>query len=141
MYCPKCKKPIGDNDRFCMACGTPIRFTGYSQPVRKEPAPTPPQTTGFFTGAQKVASDNVYSKAKPYIAPKDGKVHVIMVNSFSKFANQSFECENKYTTQIDNILSCLQDDGYEIVDIKFNSVKNQGIFGEMEGFHTLIMYK
>jgi len=96
---------------------------------------------GFFTNTQKAASVNVYAQMKPYIAPKDGKIHVLMINSFSKFANQAFQCEDKYTTQIDTILSYLQDDGYEIVDVKFNSVKNQGLTGEMEGFHTLIMYR
>ena len=96
---------------------------------------------GFFTSTQKAASTNVYEQMKQYIAPKDGKIHVLMVNSFSKFANQAFQCEDKYTTQIDTILSYLQDDGYEIIDVKFNSVKNQGLTGEMEGFHTLIMYQ
>lgn len=64
-----------------------------------------------------------------------------MINSFSKWLNQNFECEDKYTTQIDNILSHMQEDGYEIIDVKFNSLVNQGIFGQMEGYHTLVMYK
>ncbi len=96
---------------------------------------------GLFTGTQKAMSVSVYEQMRQYIAPKDGKVHVLMVNSFSKLANQVFQCEDKYTTQMDSIVTALQDDGYEIVDIKFNSVKNQGLVGEMEGFHTLIMYK
>ena len=41
-----------------------------------------------------------------------------MVNSFSKWINQNFGCEDKYTTQIDEIISSMQLDGYEIVDIK-----------------------
>lgn len=96
---------------------------------------------GLFTNTQKATSATVYDQMRQYIAPKDGKVHVLMVNSFSKLANQVFQCEDKYTTQIDNIVVSLQNDGYEIVDIKFNSVKNQGLTGEMEGFHTLIMYR
>ena len=64
-----------------------------------------------------------------------------MVNSFSKFINQNFGVEDKYTTQIDSIVTALQKDGYEIVDIKFDSLKGQGISGSMEGFHTLIQYK
>ncbi|MBR2311108.1 MAG: zinc ribbon domain-containing protein [Oscillospiraceae bacterium] len=135
MYCPNCRKQTGDYDKFCQHCGTPIKLRGFNESPKKEP------TTGFFTSTQKVASDTVYVKMKPYIAPKDGKVHVLMINSFSKFLNQHFECETKYTTQLDNIISALQDDGYEIIDIKFNSVKNQGLMGEMEGFHTLVMYR
>ena len=35
----------------------------------------------------------------------------------------------------------MQDDGYEIVDVKFNSIQGQGLTGNMEGFHTLILYR
>lgn len=96
---------------------------------------------GFFTNVQKAAAETEYANAKQYLKPKDGKIHVIMFNSFSKWINQIFECENKYTTQIDEILSGMQDDGYEIIDVKFSSLQNQGLAKEMEGFHTLIMYK
>ncbi|MCU6748546.1 hypothetical protein OCV51_12935 [Faecalicatena acetigenes] len=83
----------------------------------------------------------VYSTLKYHLAPKDGKVHVVMINSFSKWLNQSFQCEEKYTGQIDGILSLMQDDGYEILDVKFNSIQGQGLTGQMEGFHTLVTYK
>lgn len=96
---------------------------------------------GLFTKAQENASENVYTNLKEYLSKKDGNVHVVMVNSFSKWLNQNFQCEDKYTTQIDTILSHMQKDGYEIIDVKFNSLVNQGIFGQMEGYHTLIMYK
>lgn len=136
MYCPKCKKPVADNAQFCTHCGSQIKLMGFNEPTKSAGA-----SAGFFTSVQKSTANTVYDKMKPYIVPKDGKVHVLMINSFSKWLNQNFECENKYTTQLDTIISSLQDDGYEIVDIKFNSVKNQGLMGEMEGFHTLIMYK
>ena len=48
------------------------------------------------------------------------------------------------TTQIDEIVSRMQDDGYEIVDIKVTILQNQGsgFFGDsMEGYSTLIIYK
>lgn len=95
----------------------------------------------LFTKSQKNTASNVYENSRQYLKPKDGKIHVIMINSFSKFVNQVFECENKYTTQIDEFISAMQDDGYEIIDIKFNSIQGQGITGSMEGFHTLITYK
>ena len=96
---------------------------------------------GLFSNIQADAADNVYKKLKAHLSKKDGKVHIVMINSFSKWLNQNFECEDKYTTQIDNILSHMQEDGYEIIDVKFNSLVNQGIFGQMEGYHTLVMYK
>lgn len=96
---------------------------------------------GIFTGVQKSAAIGVYETTKKFLKARDGNVHVVMVNSFSKFLNQNFGCEDKYTVQIDEIISSMQEDGYEIVDIKFNSIRNQGLLGEMEGYHTLIMYK
>ena len=96
---------------------------------------------GMFTKSQKETATTVYQESKKYLKPKDGKLHIVMFNSFSKFANQNFGCEDKYTTQIDEILTGMQEDDYEIIDVKFNSIQNQGLVGGMEGFHTLITYK
>ena len=96
---------------------------------------------GLFTNSQTAVAETVYEKIKQYLKPKDGKTHLLMINSFSKFANQNFECEDKYTTQLNVILDGLQTDGYEIVDIKFNSLMGQGLTGTAEGFHTIILYK
>lgn len=96
---------------------------------------------GFFTNVQKNTAETEYNRAKKFLKPKDGKIHVIMFNSFSKFGNQVFECENKYTTQIDEIISSMQDDGYEIVDIKLTILQNQGTMNISEGYNTLIMYR
>ena len=35
----------------------------------------------------------------------------------------------------------MQDDGYEILDVKINSIQGQGLTGSMEGFHTLVTYR
>jgi len=97
---------------------------------------------GFFSKGQQESAKTVFEKeVKPSLQPKNGKVHVIMINSFSKWINQIFGCDDKYTTQIDSILTAIQNEGYEIVDVKLNSIQNQGITGSMEGFHTLILYK
>jgi len=96
---------------------------------------------GMFTQSQKNAAEEVYEKMKEHLRPKDGLIHVVMVNSFGKWINQFFGCEDKYTSQIDFILTSMQRDGYEIIDIKFNSLKDQGMLGSMEGYHTLIMYR
>lgn len=96
---------------------------------------------GLFTKSQERAASSVYETVRGYLKPKDGGVHVVMINSFSKFLNQNFGCEDKYTSQIDFILHCMQVDGYEILDVKFNSIQGQGLSGSSEGFHTLIMYR
>lgn len=96
---------------------------------------------GLFTSSQTAVAETVYEKAKKFLKEKDGNIHILMINSFSKLLNQNFECEDKYTTQINVILDGLQNDGYEIVDIKFNSLMEQGLTGNQEGFHTIILYK
>lgn len=96
---------------------------------------------GLFTSSQKGAAEETYSRMKPYLAKKDGNKHIIMVNSFSKLGNQNFDCDSKYTTEIDFILSAMQVDGYEILDIKFNSITGQGLTGNRTGFNTVILYK
>jgi hypothetical protein len=94
---------------------------------------------GMFTNNQTSTAQNVYSRMRPLLI-KDGKLHVAMVNSFSRFANQVFLCDDKYTTQIDTIIALMQRDGFQILDVKINSVQGQGLFKIMEGFHTLITY-
>lgn len=97
---------------------------------------------GFFNNVQKATSVSIYeSQIKPRLKEKDGFTHIIMVNSFSKWLNQNFGCEDKYTTQIDEILTAMQKDEYEILDVKFNSIQGQGLTKQMEGYHTLITYK
>jgi len=96
---------------------------------------------GMFTKGQKNVSESIYEKKVKPLLKKDGFKHVVMINSFSKWIDQNFDAEDKYTTQIDSILSNMQNDGFEILDIKFDSLQNQGLLKDMEGFHTLITYK
>lgn len=75
------------------------------------------------------------------VKPRDGRVHVLMLMSFSKLVNQAFGCDDKYTNEVDGVLSELQIRGYEIVDIKLGVLPNQGITGQREGYLTCIMYR
>lgn len=75
------------------------------------------------------------------VKPRDGRVHVLMLMSFSKLVNQAFGCDDKYTNEVDGVLSELQIRGYEIVDIKLGGLPNQGITGQREGYLTCIMYR
>ena len=49
----------------------------------------------LFTASQSNVAETVYQNAKKYLHEKNGNVHILMINSFSKLANQNFECENK----------------------------------------------
>ena len=97
---------------------------------------------GIFTKGQQSTAVTIYNgHVKPFLKPKDGYVHVFMINSFSKWINQNFGIEDKYTVQLDEIVVDLQKDGYELVDIKLGVIQDQGISKSSEGFYTLIMYK
>ena len=96
---------------------------------------------GMFTKGQEKRAANVYEEVRQCLKQKDGALHVVMINSFSKWGNAAFGCDDKYTTQRGYMLHCMQREGYQIVDIKFNSLQNQGMTGNSEGFNTLNMYK
>ncbi|CCF28472.1 hypothetical protein [Leuconostoc citreum] len=97
---------------------------------------------GILSRSQEAASESIFKKqVKPNLKEKDGFKHVIMITSFSKWMNQNFGVETKYTIQIEHILNAMQKLGYEIENIEHSTLKNQGLFGDMEGFHTLITYK
>lgn len=96
---------------------------------------------GMFTNTQKNSAEDIYVKKVKPLIKHDGMIHVVMLNSFSKWIDQLFGAEDKYTIQIDSILIDMQNDGCEILDVKFDSLKDQGVLKNMEGFHTLITYK
>lgn len=97
---------------------------------------------GVFTKKQKQASERLYeTEVKEYLHEQDGFKHILMINSFSRWANQAFTVENKYTTQINEVMDRMQEDGYEIIDIKLESQYDQGSSGGATGFNTLIIYK
>lgn len=96
----------------------------------------------MFTKNQQTSAQSIYNGyVRPFLKEKDGFTHVFMINSFSKWINQNFGLEDKYTTQIDEIVVDLQKDGYELVDIKLGVIQDQGISKSSEGFYTLFMYK
>jgi len=97
---------------------------------------------GMFTKGQQATAQSIYQKdVLPFLKPKDGFTHVVMINSFSKWLNQNFGIEDKYTTQLDEILVDLQKDEYELVDVKLGVIQDQGITKSSEGFYTMILYK
>lgn len=96
---------------------------------------------GLLKKSREQSGINMYESSKKYLKPKDGKTHVLVVTSFSNFANENFTIDEKSTQQLNPILDGLQTDGYEIVDIKFSSVGNQGFTNTATQFHTMILYR
>ena len=75
------------------------------------------------------------------LKPKDGKIHVIVFRTFSKAAVNVFGCDEKYTNEMDSILVEMQNKGYEIVDVKINTLSNQGATGQRDGYITCVTYR
>ncbi|GAA0126516.1 hypothetical protein UT300019_24190 [Clostridium sp. CTA-19] len=84
---------------------------------------------------------NGYCKIKKFLKEKDGKVHIVMINNKNQFSNEELECANKYTNEIDSIVSSMQDDGYEIIDVNYQVIKGSYGLSENDYYRTLIMYK
>lgn len=80
--------------------------------------------------------ENAYNKIKESLKEKDGKVHIVMIKSKIHLSYEELECENKYTNEVDSIVSSMQDDGYEIIDVKYQAIGDSPI-----QYSTLIMYK
>lgn len=94
---------------------------------------------GLFDKNIEKSANNNYEEIKKYLKPKDNRKHIIMINTMSKSVTNGWECENKYTLQIDTIMENMQNDGYEIIDIKIDST-NQSV-ENMFLIRTLIIYK
>lgn len=77
-----------------------------------------------------------YNKIKESLKEKDGKVHIVMIKGRISLPYEELECENKYTNEVDSIVSSMQDDGYEIIDVKYQLIGDTSI-----RYSTLIMYK
>ncbi len=58
---------------------------------------------------------------------KDGNIHVLKTDSISGFSKQ-------FHQEVEEYLSHIQNEGYEIVDIKFNLNSNGG-------WYAVILYK
>ncbi|HBT94923.1 MAG TPA: hypothetical protein DEB24_01900 [Coriobacteriia bacterium] len=81
-----------------------------------------------------------YEVAKANLAAKDGKLHVIMVNTWNTCAEHKFNCDAKVTGELDQVLSGMQDDGYEIVGVQHTSLST-GVGFDVVGYTTLITYR
>ena len=56
---------------------------------------------GFLKKSRKQSGKDLYDKKiKPDLVEKDGNIHLLMLNSFSKFFNEEFGVETKYNIVI-----------------------------------------
>lgn len=95
---------------------------------------------GIFDKNYEKVSDNLYEDIKKYLKPKDGMKHIIMLNTMSKSITNGLECENKYTIQVNSIIEAMQNEGYEIIDVKIDNTSYQAM-GNAFFIRSLIIYK
>lgn len=79
-----------------------------------------------------------YEEVKRLLKRKDGQKHILLLEMEKLSFLTGYDEE--YTTKTDEILSRMQKDGYEIVDVKFST----GIKGDLKqtvDLETLIIYK
>jgi len=96
---------------------------------------------GLFDKQNEKMAEATYDKdIKKYLKERNGKTHVLLIESFANLTAFSITADDKYTTQINNILDHMQSDGYEIIDIKINSSEHEGALGNQAVF-TLVTYK
>ncbi len=74
-----------------------------------------------------------YDIAKANLAAKDGKLQ-------NTCAEHKFNCDAKVTGELDQVLSGMQEDGYEIVNVQHTSLSSGGGFGVVN-YTTLITYR
>ncbi len=77
---------------------------------------------GLFTKEKE--PENAYETVRPTLAAKDGNLHVIMLRSYSTWTTTKFHCDESYTREVDAVLSGMQADGYEIVNVQHAAMSN-----------------
>lgn len=94
---------------------------------------------GIFDKNLDKSSDNLYEDVRKYLKPRNGKKQVVLINTMSKMATNGLECDNKYTLQISGVLDEMQNDGYEIIDVKIETLPSS--VGAAALIRTLVIYK
>ena len=90
---------------------------------------------GGSSDKQQALIDNAAQQALQNLASQDGLTHVLLLVSNGKISSpQTLAVDEKYSSELDQVLSYIQNQGREIVDIKFDN--EAGIL-----YRTLVLYK
>ena len=90
---------------------------------------------GGSSDKQQALIDNAAQQALQNLASQDGLTHVLLFVSNGKISRpQTLAVDEKYSSELDQVLSYIQNQGREIVDIKFDN--EAGIL-----YRTLVLYK
>ena len=96
---------------------------------------------GFLADIRATELEKIHQEFLGSLRPKDGLVHVIMITLPRQTGVRKSEYNEFYNKEIDKILTRMQNEGYEILDMKFMSSLGSTKGVSETGVHTQIMYK
>ena len=88
---------------------------------------------GLFDKNYEKSANKTYESLKEYLKPKNRQKHVILIHTGIPNGNIP---ERMYTIKINEIIEDMQNDGYEILDVKLEIGGTQGL-----SYETLIIYR
>lgn len=97
---------------------------------------------GLYGNPVKQNMKEAYQEIREYLKPKDGFLHVIMLNCFGEKPFDGFEADAVFTGKLDQILTFMQLDDYEIVGIQTMLSRGDGVKSlSLDSFKTQIVYR
>lgn len=98
---------------------------------------------GIFKKGSNQGNDIYMEEVKPYLLDKDGFTHVVMLNMITKYSPKDLRCDVEYTREVNTVLTNMQTDGYEIINVVTNSSSSLTPSPTTMAitFNTLITYK
>lgn len=73
---------------------------------------------------------------KENLKPKNGNIHIILIETI---VDNEYKQKQEYMTKINNFLDYMQENSYEIIDIKLNISAERSMKGYV--YETMIIYK
>ncbi len=147
MFCNNCGKEVNEDSVFCNYCGNCLKSIEVGQENIK-PSLKEEIKAAWKSGPEKAEKERMdkerirnleqlettKKQVQDNIRKKDGKYHVVLIKSKSKFLSDN----QVHVFELENILEEMQNKGYEIVDIKIIGVQ---YCGGTIGSETIIIYK
>lgn len=97
---------------------------------------------GLIKDANKAVADSIYERSKEYLRKKNGLTHVMCYMLEGKLGDAVAQCETRLTTLMNQILLGLQNDEYEVLDVKIEPVPSKDwLSGQRQMYLATITYK
>lgn len=88
---------------------------------------------GVFDKNYEKSTNNTYEEIKKILEPRNNNKHILLIHTGIMNGNKP---ETLYNIKINGIIESMQNEGYEIIDVKLEIGGTQGL-----SYETLIIYK